>query len=622
MLLKLSVHSIRKMMKDYLVLLIGLVISISIFYMFQTMALNTAFTKENSIISSIRLVFGVGAVLLSFITLFYILYANSFLLTLRRKELGMYMMLGAKKKKVAQLLFIETLGLGTVALIIGSAVGIILASTVGNFLINGMDVSAKGYEAFYMPALLTTLLFFFVLFVVTGIVNSIRLLRKTELELIREDETQDTVEKSKRRITIFTVLGILMLGIGYYSIVHVEKMQETGLIAATICTTIGTYFIFGSLLPLFVTMLKKNKKRNETGLNSFTFAQLRFRINSLSRVLGTVAMLIALGAGAMTAGMAFQKNVGMTTEFSRVYDATIHDPNAEDVHALKQMNITEEKKYAYKENEEAVYFLRDDLLDHPPLISEHKSAKKSKEPVRVRVNEALPEPVYTSLESPDVRKHPSMPDQWEEALIREFQISYNQFGGKPLRIADKENYDKVQGTSHSLLLVRVDDLQKYKPLLTKIDQRQKEVAEKNVGEEVEMQTKMTTYQFMYSFMSGTMFMGFFLGIAFLAMMASSLMFKILTGASRDTRRYAMLRKIGVRKGMLSLSIYKEVFFIFLFPGLVGIAHVLVGMNLFSFILLDPYVKIWVPISLFILIYLAYYWITVILYKGMVLPKER
>ena len=43
-------------------------------------------------------------------------------------------------------------------------------------------------------------------------------------------------------------------------------------------------------------------------------------------------------------------------------------------------------------------------------------------------------------------------------------------------------------------------------------------------------------------MSGTMFMGFFLGIAFLAMMASSLMFKILTGASRDVRRYEMLRK--------------------------------------------------------------------------------
>ncbi|HDX9590505.1 TPA: ABC transporter permease [Bacillus pseudomycoides] len=621
MLLKLSIHSIQKMMKDYLVLLIGLIVSISIFYMFQTMALNTEFTKENSIISSIRIVFGIGSVLLSFITLFYILYANSFLLTLRRKELGMYMMLGAKKKKVAQLLFIETLGLGMIALIIGNAVGIGLASAIGKILIKGMGVSAKGYEVFYFPALIATLLFFFVLFVVTGLINSIRLLRKTELELIREGETQDEVEKSKLRITVFTVLGILMLGTGYYSIIHVNELKEMGLIVATICTTIGTYFIFGSLLPLFVTMLKRNRKRNEAGLNSFTLAQLRFRINSLSRVLGTVSMLIALGAGAMTAGMAFQKNVGMTTEFSRVYDATIHDPNAEEIKELKQMNILEEKKYSYKENEEAVYFLRDDLLDHPPLISDHRSAKKSKEPIRVRVSETLSESIYTSLENPATRKYPSMPQQWEDALIHEFQISYNQFGGKPLRIADRENYEKVQGKTHLLLLVRVDDLRKYKPILTKIDQRQKEVAQKNIGEEVPMQTKMTTYQYMYTFMSGTMFMGFFLGASFLAMMASSLMFKILTGASRDKRRYAMLRKIGVRKGVLSRSIYKEVFFIFLFPGIVGIAHVLVGMNLFSFILLDPYVKIWMPIGLFVLIYSAYYWTTVQLYKGLVLPKR-
>lgn len=73
---------------------------------------------------------------------------------------------------------------------------------------------------------------------------------------------------------------------------------------------------------------------------------------------------------------------------------------------------------------------------------------------------------------------------------------------------------------------------------------------------------MTIYQFMNSFMSGTMFMGFFLGIAFLAMMASSLMFKILTGASRDVRRYEMLRKIGVRRSMLT-KVYIKKFHIYL-----------------------------------------------------------
>ncbi|MGG0154169.1 ABC transporter permease [Bacillus mycoides] len=624
MLFKLSRHSMKKMLKDYMVLLIGLVISISIFYMFQTMAMNSEFTKDNSLISSIRLVFWVGAILLSFITVFYIIYANSFLLTLRRKELGMYMMLGAKKKKVAQLLFIETFGMGIVSIIIGILVGIVLASVAGNFLMNGMEISAKGnYASVYTPAILVTSIFFLILFFITGLMNSFRLLRKTELELIREDETQDEVKKSKTRTVIMTVLGVLLVSTGYYFMVNIKMFAELGFIIATIVTTVGTYFIFSSLLPLFVMKIKGNKKRNETGLNSFTYAQLRFRVTSLSRVLGTVAMLIALGAGAMTAGMAFQKNVGIMTDFSRVYDVVIHDPNEQDKAALKEMEIVEESKYKYKVDGEAVYYLRNDLTEKPPLISDHFDTKTLKEPARKRVATPLTEPVYSALEAPEVaNKLPRMPKDWEDAVVREIQITHNQFNGKPVRIADEERYKGIQGTEHTVTLAKVDDMKKYKPLLLDIDKRQKELIEKTTGAKVELYTKMTIYQFMNSFMSGTMFMGFFLGIAFLAMMASSLMFKILTGASRDVRRYEMLRKIGVRRSMLTKSIYKEISYLFIFPAIIGISHVLVGLNLFSFILVDPFVKVWVPIGIFLVIYFIYYWITVQLYKGMVMPKEE
>ncbi|KIV74372.1 ABC transporter, permease protein, putative [Bacillus mycoides] len=624
MLFKLSRHSMKKMLKDYMVLLIGLVISISIFYMFQTMAMNSEFTKDNSLISSIRLVFWVGAILLSFITVFYIIYANSFLLTLRRKELGMYMMLGAKKKKVAQLLFIETFGMGIVSIIIGILVGIVLASVAGNFLMNGMEISAKGnYASVYTPAILVTSIFFLILFFITGLMNSFRLLRKTELELIREDETQDEVKKSKTRTVIMTVLGVLLVSTGYYFMVNIKMFAELGFIIATIVTTVGTYFIFSSLLPLFVMKIKGNKKRNETGLNSFTYAQLRFRVTSLSRVLGTVAMLIALGAGAMTAGMAFQKNVGIMTDFSRVYDVVIHDPNEQDKAALKEMEIVEESKYKYKVDGEAVYYLRNDLTEKPPLISDHFDTKTLKEPARKRVATPLTEPVYSALEAPEVaNKLPRMPKDWEDAVVREIQITHNQFNGKPVRIADEERYKGIQGTEHTVTLAKVDDMKKYKPLLLDIDKRQKELIEKTTGAKVELYTKMTIYQFMNSFMSGTMFMGFFLGIAFLAMMASSLMFKILTGASRDVRRYEMLRKIGVRRSMLTKSIYKEISYLFIFPAIIGISHVLVGLNLFSFILVDPFVKVWMPIGIFLVIYFIYYWITVQLYKGMVMPKEE
>lgn len=497
--------------------------------------------------------------------------------------------------------------MGIVSIIIGMLVGMLLASVAGNFLMNGMEISAKGsYSSVYTPAILVTAIFFVILFFITGLMNSIRLLRKTELELIREDETLDEVKKSKTRIIIMTVLGVLLVSIGYYFMVNIKTFAELGFIIATIVTTLGTYFIFSSLLPFFVMKIKGNKKRNETGLNSFTYAQLRFRVNSLSRVLGTVAMLIALGAGAMTAGMAFQKNVGIMTDFSRVYDVVIHDPNEQDTAALKEMEIVEESQYKYKVDGEAVYYLRNDLTAKPPLISERFDTKTLKEPARKRVTEPLTEPIYSALEAPEVAKFPRMPKDWEDAIVREIQITHNQFNGKPVRIADEAYYKGIQGTEHTVILAKVDDMKKYKPLLIEIDKRQKEQIEKTTGTKVDIFTKMTIYQLTSSFMSGTMFMGFFLGIAFLAMMASSLMFKILTGASRDVRRYEMLRKIGVRRSMLTKSIYKEISYLFIFPAIIGISHVLVGLNLFSFILVDPFVKVWVPIGIFLVIYFIYY----------------
>ena len=90
---------------------------------------------------------------------------------------------------------------------------------------NGMEISAKGsYASVYTLAILVTAIFFLILFFITGLMNSVRLLRKTELELIREDETLDEVKKSKTRIIIMTVLGVLLVSTGYYFMINVKYM--------------------------------------------------------------------------------------------------------------------------------------------------------------------------------------------------------------------------------------------------------------------------------------------------------------------------------------------------------------------------------------------------------------
>lgn len=101
---------------------------------------------------------------------------------------------------------------------------------------------------------------------------------------------------------------------------------------------------------------------------------------------------------------------------------------------------------------------------------------------------------------------------------------------------------------------------------------------------------------MLGFVSGFEFMGFFLGIAFLTMLASTLMFKVLSGAASDKVRYEMLYKIGTRKAVLKQSIRREIGALFLLPGVLGVIDVLFGLRLFRVFLPRPYMGIWLPLQ--------------------------
>ncbi|KUF32901.1 ABC transporter permease [Bacillus sp. G3(2015)] len=613
MLFKLSMSGLKSKLKDYIVLLVGLIMSISIFYMFQTLALNKAFIEANSVILSIGFVFQTGSVLLAIITFFYILYANSFLLSLRQKEFGMYMMLGAKKHKVTLLMFIETIVLGATSLLVGIAVGIGLAHLIGKLLMQQLDFTAPGYHAFYIPSTIVTCIFFFGLFVLSAIVNSIKLSRITVLQLVHADSKTDRVSVKGSKTVFFAVMSIILLTIGYASMIYMEKLRETGIIIALITVTSGTYMLFGTFLPLFIKKLKSNKKRTEKGLNAFTFAQLNFRINSLTKVLATVAMLVALGAGAISGGMAFKNNVMLAVNDFEIYDSVVHNPTAKEKEILDGITFKEKGEYRYKTDDKYVYYLKEDLEKNPPFIMDLNSVKERK------VKKASGElPIGAVSRFSQEKSDNVIPQEWEFAF--DWLEPHYVHPDRTIKIVDQKMYDALKGLEGIVVFGKTDDFLTYKKEWEKIDNLQL-IKYKNLKAEM-LRSKYQSYEMQYGVASGTVFMGFFLGIAFLAMMASCLMFKILSGASSDITRYQMLRKIGVRREILSKSIYKELFLVFLFPAIIGIVHVLVGMNIFSFILADPYFGIWFPISIFIFIYAIYYYITVQLYKGIVLPKEE
>ncbi|EJQ94087.1 FtsX-like permease family protein [Bacillus mycoides] len=614
MLFKLSMSGLKSKLQDYIVLLVGLIVSISIFYMFQTLALNKGFLESNAHVGPIVYIFHIGSFLLAIVTFFYILYANSFLLSLRQKEFGMYMMLGAKKHKVTLLMFIETIVLGAASLVIGIAVGVGLAEGIGQLLMKQLELTGEGYKAFYIPSLVVTCIFFFALFVLSASMNGIKLSRISVLQLVHADGQTEHVAVKGKMTAVVAFLGLILLGIGYASLIYIPHEKDLGTVPklmalGLITATVSTYMLFGSLLPVMIRKLKSNKKRSEKGLNAFTFAQLNFRINGLTNVLATVAILVALGAGGIACGLAFKNDVLKQTDKGTIYDSVVHNPSAEEKNILSGILFQEKLEYRYKVDDKYVYYIKEDLEKNRPLVKDRKNRKTMK------VSEGIPMDAFAL--SRQWGKDDGKPKQWSDAF-QTIQPKY-MYPDHKVKIVDQNIYDSIKGTENTVFIGKTDDFGSYIKEWEKIDELQ--VAKyKNVKAE-ELDSKYQTYNMNHGFASGLMFMGFFVGIAFLAMMASCLMFKILSGASKDSTRYQMLRKIGVRRELLIQSIYKELFFVFLVPAIVGITHILVGMNMFGPLLIDPYFRIWLPIVIFVVIYSIYYLITVQLYKGIVLPKK-
>ena len=166
MIWKLSLTGIKSRLKDYTVLFSGLVVASMIFYMFLSLAINPGFMSHdvNAPGQYLSFIFGFGIVLLAIITFVYLVYANSFLLSMRQHDYGMFMMLGVKSSRIGLLIFCETLLTGMLAAILGIVIGFGLTAIVSKVLIASLGLKITHFQIVLPSAIIWTLIFFIAIF--------------------------------------------------------------------------------------------------------------------------------------------------------------------------------------------------------------------------------------------------------------------------------------------------------------------------------------------------------------------------------------------------------------------------------------------------------------------------
>lgn len=204
-------------------------------------------------------IMGLGCGIIAIFSYIFLFYTNSFIIKRRKKEVGIYNILGMEKRHIARVLIIETLTVVLAAIVSGIIAGILFSKLMIMFLYRIINIKAQINFAVSTSAVVNTIIIFGVLYFLTLIYNLMQVKLANPIELLRGGNVGEKEPKSKWLITI---IGLGCLAGGYYiAITTKSPLQVLSLFfVAVLLVIVGTYLLFISGSIVILKALRKNKK--------------------------------------------------------------------------------------------------------------------------------------------------------------------------------------------------------------------------------------------------------------------------------------------------------------------------------------------------------------------------
>lgn len=317
MLCKLAWGNVRRAGRDYLVYLLTLTLGVTVFYAFNTisMQVDIAGIDEKGLAQVMGSMLGDLTYFLAGVMAFLMVYANNFIMKRRKKEFGLYQVLGMGRGRVATIMALETVIVSVVAFVVGIVLGVGLSQLMAFFTASLFKTQIANFHFFFsVHAFNLTLACMLVMFVLTLLLN-LRAVRRTKLiELMGAERRNESIKTRNPWIAIaIFVVGVVLVGMAYYRLLRdgfpltatdsklQEAMNQFGITTAMV--TVGTFALFWGLSGMLIKLLQSLCGVYWRGLNMFTVRQLAAKVNTVCFSMGVIAMLLFLAITSVTCGM-------------------------------------------------------------------------------------------------------------------------------------------------------------------------------------------------------------------------------------------------------------------------------------------------------------------------------
>ena len=655
---KLAISNLIKNRKLYYPFALAVLLAVTISYLFYSLTFNPKMVEMRGG-SSIQFTLQLGLIVVTLASAIIVLYANSFVMKNRSKELGIYGMLGLEKRHLIGMTFKELLIFGLVTVTAGIGIGALFDNLIFALLLKLSKMKVELVATFQWSVVLSILLVFGFIFLVIVFLNAIRIIRMDALQLSREKAKG---EKKGRFLVFQTILGLLSLGSGYYLAQSVTNalLAISTFFLAVILVILGTYLLFNAGITVFLKMLKKNKKYYYKPNNLISVSNLIFRMKKNAVGLATIAILSTMVLVTMSAATSIYNGSENIKKLLYPHDMSISGQNVE-VEDLDKL-LTQ---YASEKN---LTISNKDVLSYASFgLSSQDGTKLTA--FEKGQNNVMPKTVFLVFDQKDYEKMTGQKLNLTNNEVGLFAKNDGLKGQKAFSL-NNQNYTIKEAIQQDFLRDHVanqyvllisdynylvvsnlqDFLDKYQDSaiytqlyggmdVTASKEEQLKLSDdfdayvNNFSHNLKNENGMvyganiaseSTVE-MNALFGGVLFIGIFLSIIFMVGTVLVIYYKQISEGYEDRERFVILQKVGLDQKQIKQTINKQVLTVFFLPLAFAFLHLAFAYHMLSLILkvvgvVDSAMMLSVTLSIcgiFALVYVLIFMITSRSYRRIV-----
>lgn len=610
---KLALTNIKKNSKVYIPYIFTCILTVMMHYMMCFLADNKALdTMSGGGMLKMTLALGTGVV--GIFSVIFLFYTNSFLVKRRKKEIGLYNILGMEKKHIGIVLALENIYVALTSLVLGLSFGILLSKLlilgIGKLLrfsiAFGFEISVAGISR--------TLLLFVFIFGLILFYNLFQIHLSNPIELLHGKELGEKEPKTKWLLALF---GILCLGGGYYISVSLKTVNEMIIILffiAVILVIVGTYCIFIAASVAILKILRKNRKYYYKTSHFVNVSGMIYRMKQNAVGLANICILSTMVLVMISSTLSLYLGVedSLKETFPREIIIGGWEFSEEDVEKLKEEVTKVTKVNSIEQNNATSYrYMELGVKTEGNIFSANKKGEWADSMLYLI---SLQEYNKAFGETENLKEG--------EVIVfyggKEINDSEIFFGTKSYTVKESMNIEKLDLlTAKNMILAHLivlPDEGDMKEVCKQMGSEWSEedltfiygfntgmTAEKQIEVYKEIQQIRSNEQGEYnkafrvdsleasrseflSLYGGLFFLGIFLGSLFLMATVLIMYYKQISEGYDDRIRFEIMQKVGMSKEEIKKAIRSQVLMVFFFPFVVSAIHIAFAFPMITLLL--------------------------------------